>query len=113
MIIREICLGNIKRICMYAGLFIFSIVMLDRVSWYDYTLTMVDVGQGDAFIVEDHRNDATVLIDTGGKFYPEENRFPLSEKTVLPYLKESGGDRLAMIVLSYLDLGYTGETLLC
>src|SRR5699024_6290983 len=35
MIMREICLGNIKRICMYAGLFIFSIVMMDRVSWYD------------------------------------------------------------------------------
>lgn len=111
MIMREICLGNIKRICMYAGLFIFSIVMLDRVSWYDYTLTMVDVGQGDAFIVEDHRNDATVLIDTGGKFYPEENRFPLSEKTVLPYLKESGVDRLDMMVLSHLDLDHTGEAL--
>ncbi|WP_245537522.1 DNA internalization-related competence protein ComEC/Rec2 [Salinicoccus carnicancri] len=111
MIMREICLGNFKRICVYTALFIFIIIILDRVSWYDYTITMVDVGQGDAFIVEDHRNNKTVLIDTGGKFYPEENRFPLSEKTVLPYLKESGIDRLDMMVLSHMDLDHTGEAL--
>jgi len=109
MIMREICLGSFKRICMYAGLFMFSIIMLGKASWYDYTVTMVDVGQGDAFIVEDHRNNATVLIDTGGKFYPEESSFPLSEKTVLPYLKESGIDRLDMMVLSHMDLDHTGE----
>ncbi|WP_238983799.1 DNA internalization-related competence protein ComEC/Rec2 [Salinicoccus halodurans] len=109
MIMKEICLLNLKRIGVYSVLFIFSIIFINRLSWYDYTVTMVDVGQGDSFIVEDHKNNATVLIDTGGKFYPEESQYPLSEKTVLPYLKESGIDRLDMMVLSHMDLDHTGE----
>lgn len=109
LIMKEICLGNFKKIAVYASLFIFSIVLLNKLSWFDYTVTMVDVGQGDSFVIEDHKSNAVVLIDTGGRFYREENRFPLSEKTVLPYLKESGVDQIDMMILSHMDLDHTGE----
>lgn len=109
LIIKEICLRNLKRIGVYSAFFIFIIILLNRLSWYDYTVTMVDVGQGDSFIIEDHKNNAVVMIDAGGKFYPEDNKYPLSEKTVLPYLKESGIDRLDMMILSHMDLDHTGE----
>ncbi len=109
LLMKEVCLGNLRKIGMYSALFIFCIVLSDRLSWYDYTVTMVDVGQGDSFLVEDHKNSTAVLIDTGGKYYPEKSRFPLSEKTVLPYLKEAGIDRLDLMVLSHMDLDHTGE----
>ncbi|WP_411844250.1 DNA internalization-related competence protein ComEC/Rec2 [Salinicoccus sp. HZC-1] len=109
MIIKEICLGNFKRTTFYSAAFILCMLLLNKLSWFDYTVTMVDVGQGDAFIVEDHKNNAVVLIDTGGKFYPEESQYRLSDKTVLPYLKESGVDRIDMMILSHMDLDHTGE----
>ena len=77
----------------------------------NYTLTMVDVGQGDAFIIEDHRTHQTVLIDTGGKFNFNEAAIPLSEKTVLPYLKEQGIDHIDLVLVSHLDIDHSGELL--
>lgn len=77
----------------------------------NYTLTMVDVGQGDAFIIEDHRANKTILIDTGGKFLLNQQTIPLSEKTVLPYLKEQGIDQLDLIIVSHLDNDHSGELL--
>src|SRR5699024_11699016 len=46
----------------------------------DFTLTMVDVGQGDAFVIQDHQNKKTVLLDTGGTYQHNENRINLSDK---------------------------------
>ncbi|WP_166626624.1 DNA internalization-related competence protein ComEC/Rec2 [Jeotgalicoccus sp. S0W5] len=77
----------------------------------NYTLTMVDVGQGDAFIIEDYRANKTILIDTGGQFLHNKQVIPLSEKTVLPYLKEQGIDKLDLIVVSHLDIDHSGELL--
>ena len=76
-----------------------------------FTVTMVDVGQGDAFVIQDHRNYKTVLIDTGGEFQLDENRIKLSEKTLLPYLKEQGIDFIDLIIISHLDIDHSGEVI--
>ena len=76
-----------------------------------FTVTMVDVGQGDAFVIQDHRNYKTVLIDTGGEFQLDENRIKLSEKTLLPYLKEQGIDFIDLIIISHLDIYHSGEVI--
>src|SRR5699024_10677427 len=77
----------------------------------DFTLTMVDVGQGDAFVIQDHQNKKTVLLDTGGTYQHNENRINLSDKTLLPYLKEQGVDFIDVIIISHLDLDHSGEVL--
>lgn len=75
----------------------------------DFKLTMIDIGQGDAFLIQDLKNNKNVLIDTGGKYYQKEPRVRLSDKTVLPYLKEQGIRQIDLMVLSHIDIDHMGE----
>lgn len=109
MIMKEMCLRHLKKILAYSLIFIFSIILIDKLSWYDYTVTMVDVGQGDAFIIEDHKKGAVVMVDTGGRYYTDEPAVRLSDQTVLPYLKETGTDKIDLLILSHMDLDHSGE----
>ncbi|WP_322789450.1 DNA internalization-related competence protein ComEC/Rec2 [Salinicoccus hispanicus] len=108
--IRTLCLKQFKRLLLLAACFGVSILLIGRVSYEDYTVTMVDVGQGDAFVIEDHRRGTVILLDTGGQFYFRETGRKLSDRTVLPYLKESGVNRIDMLILSHFDLDHMGES---
>ncbi|WP_213810276.1 ComEC/Rec2 family competence protein [Jeotgalicoccus sp. WY2] len=77
----------------------------------EFTLTMVDVGQGDAFVIQDHKNYKTVLIDTGGAYKHDDSTINLSDKTLLPYLKEQGIDFIDLLIISHLDLDHSGEVI--
>ena len=76
---------------------------------------MVDVGQGDCFLI--HSNNKTVLIDTGGKikYFKEEwqNRKikSLTETTLLPLLKSLGIKKLDYLVLTHGDYDHMGEAI--
>ncbi|WP_271396483.1 DNA internalization-related competence protein ComEC/Rec2 [Salinicoccus roseus] len=107
--IRTLCLRQVRRFLMLSACFILSIFLIDRIPHDDFTVTMVDVGQGDAFVIEDHRNRSVLLIDTGGRYYYRDAGQMLSDQTVLPYLKEAGIDRIDMMVLSHFDLDHVGE----
>lgn len=107
--IRTLCLRQVRWFLMLSACFILSIFLIDRIPHDDFTVTMVDVGQGDAFVLEDHRNRAVLLIDTGGRYYHRDAGQMLSDRTVLPYLKEAGIDRIDMMVLSHFDLDHVGE----
>ena len=107
----NVLLLNVKQIFISIAVFIL-VIIISQQSWNkEFTLTMTDVGQGDAFVIQDHRNDKTVIIDTGGTFQHEENRISLSDKTLLPYLKEQGTDVIDVIIISHLDLDHSGEVL--
>lgn len=107
--IRTLCLRQIRKCLMLSACFILSIFLIDRIPHDDFTVTMVDVGQGDAFVIEDHRNRSVLLIDTGGKYYYRDAGQKLSDRTVLPYLKEAGIDSIDMMILSHFDLDHVGE----
>ena len=109
MMMKEICMKNAGKVLLYSLIFALSLMIINRLSWYDYTMTMVDVGQGDAFIIEDHRNSNTVMVDTGGRYYSQASALRLSEQTVLPYLKESGTDQIDLLILSHMDMDHSGE----
>ncbi|WP_020008490.1 DNA internalization-related competence protein ComEC/Rec2 [Salinicoccus albus] len=109
MMMKEICMKNAGKVLLYSLIFALSLTIINRLSWYDYTMTMVDVGQGDAFIIEDHRNSNTVMVDTGGRYYSQASALRLSDQTVLPYLKESGTDQIDLLILSHMDMDHSGE----
>ena len=93
-----------------ATVLIIIILYFNALNYKDnFTLTMVDVSQGDAFILRDHRENKTVLIDTGGRFSDQENAIPLSEKNILPYLKEAGLGKIDLLIISHLDIDHSGE----
>ncbi|MFC3388615.1 DNA internalization-related competence protein ComEC/Rec2 [Salinicoccus sesuvii] len=108
--IRSLCLKQLRRFVILTGCFGISILLIDAYSYNDYTVTMVDVGQGDAFVIEDHINKKVILLDTGGQFYFKETGRKLSDRTVLPYLKELGINRIDMLIISHFDLDHMGES---
>lgn len=102
---------NRKKIMLCTMIFIAVLFVNHQYLNREFTLTMVDVGQGDAFVIQDHRNYKTVLIDTGGSYKHDDSSINLSDKTLLPYLKEQGIDFIDLIIISHLDLDHSGEVI--
>jgi competence protein ComEC len=106
---KYLLLRHYKKLIILCSLFILMLFLNNKIYRDDFTLTMVDVGQGDAFLIEDHMNGKVIMIDTGGKFYINEDSIPLAEKTVLPYLKERGIDHIDLMILTHMDIDHMGE----
>lgn len=102
---------NAKKILLCITIFISVLGVNHQRLNTEFTLTMVDVGQGDAFVIQDHRNYKTVLIDTGGAYKHDDSTINLSDKTLLPYLKEQGIDFIDLVIISHLDLDHSGEAI--
>ena len=100
-----------KKIIVCIMIFITVLVVNHQHLNTEFTLTMVDVGQGDAFVIQDHKNYKTVLIDTGGAYKHDDSTINLSDKTLLPYLKEQGIDFIDLLIFSHLDLDHSGEVI--
>ncbi|MFC4985991.1 DNA internalization-related competence protein ComEC/Rec2 [Salinicoccus siamensis] len=107
--IRALCLREMKSFILSLLALITTLVTSDAIHQYDVTVTMVDVGQGDAFVLTDHMNDRTILIDTGGRRYLNPDSKKLSDQTVLPFLKEAGINNIDLMILSHFDLDHVGE----
>src|SRR5690625_1509108 len=109
MMAVNICRLEFLKVCLQGGVFLTVIFLSNTVDRDDFTFTMIDVGQGDAFLIEDHMSDTTVLIDTGGEFTFGGRESMLAERTVLPYLKERGIDDIDLLILSHMDIDHVGE----
>ena len=81
---------------------------------YDF-ITMLDVGQGDSFII--HSKGKTVLIDTGGKINYNENGWRKKREnsivlnTTIPYLKSKGIRKINYVFLTHGDFDHLGEVI--
>lgn len=80
------------------------------------TLTMLDVGQGDCFLISLAHNKGNILIDTGGKLpfnqenYQTKNKnYSISLNTIIPYLKSIGIKKLDYLILTHSDYDHMGE----
>jgi len=79
-------------------------------------LIMIDVGQGDSFLLVLPNDKGNILIDTGGKmdFNKDEwkirkNKYSLGTSTIIPLLKSLGIKRLDYLILSHGDTDHLGE----
>lgn len=70
------------------------------------SLTMLDVGQGDAFLIELDHNKGNILIDTGGN-----KNYDLSKNILIPYLKSRGIKKIDYLMLSHGDFDHMGASL--
>ncbi len=69
----------------------------------EFRLTALDVGQGTAVAIETAR--AVVLYDTGPRW---NDVFDAGNRLIVPWLRATDNARLAVLVLSHLDLDHAG-----
>lgn len=68
---------------------------------YDLQITQLDVGQGDAILVQ--TRDKNILIDTGGHPY-----FDMGSRVLRPFFRHIWLTRLDVVVLTHSDLDHYG-----
>lgn len=66
-------------------------------------VVMIDVGQGDCFLVKQPFNRGNILIDTGGNI-----SFDLAKNVTVPYLHSLGVFNLDCVILSHNDYDHSG-----
>lgn len=98
-------LKNIKKIKIII-LIIFLIIHYN-IHLFNYTnnITMIDVGQGDSFLIE-LKNKEVILIDTGGNKY-----YDLATNIIIPYLNSIGIRKIDKLILSHGDFDHIGSAL--
>lgn len=109
LIIMFVCRMHLKKFLISIAVFILTLAINQNMSPDEFKVTMVDVGQGDSFVIQDLKNRKTLIIDTGGRFYQESPHIRLSDQNILPYLKEQGVNRIDVLMLSHIDLDHSGE----
>lgn len=66
-------------------------------------VVMIDVGQGDCFLIKQPFNRGNILIDTGGNL-----SFDLAKNVTVPYLRSLGVFNLDCVILSHDDYDHSG-----
>lgn len=66
-------------------------------------VVMIDVGQGDCFLIKQPFNQGNILIDTGGNL-----SFDLAQNVTVPYLRSMGVFDLDCVILSHDDFDHSG-----
>ncbi len=93
--------GIVKYILILCSLFMmFHITLLYR-PYAEFI--MIDVGQGDCFLLKLPFNQGTILFDTGGQ-----RNYDLAVNTIIPFLKAEGISTLDYVIISHDDYDHNG-----
>lgn len=80
------------------------------------TIAFIDVGQGDSIFIQTPFHQENILIDTGGKFQFEKEKWAIRTKqttnadhSVIPFLKSKGVKYLDKVLISHGDIDHCGD----
>lgn len=107
---------NIKRVAGFS-LFIVGLFFLTKHP-LENEITMLDVGQGESIFLRDVTGK-TILIDVGGKAesdkkiedWQEKSTTSNAQRTLIPYLKSRGVDKIDHLILTNTDKEHVGDLL--
>jgi competence protein ComEC len=117
ILIYFVFVGMEKKKYLSVGLlFLFTFLHLFLNNYHPYgEIVFIDVGQGDATLIDLPYNHGTYLIDAGGEIpFPKEeweekkNRFSVGEDILVPFLKSKGITSLDALILTHGDLDHIG-----
>lgn len=90
--------------------FIILIILLIHINYKFFIntnyLTMIDVGQGDSFLLE--TNSKNILIDTGG-FYS--SSYSIAKSKTIAYLRSRGINKIDYLIITHGDYDHGGEAI--
>jgi competence protein ComEC len=75
------------------------------------TVTFLDVGQGDAIVIELPHRKGVYVIDTGRKVENKSYTYDAGKSVVVPYLKAKGIRNVDKLIISHSDLDHIGGAL--
>ncbi|MEB6569282.1 DNA internalization-related competence protein ComEC/Rec2 [Staphylococcus auricularis] len=89
---------------------IFAVIITKVPLQHTNQLTMLDVGQGDAFLFQNKAGE-TVMIDTGGRAIRENevNNHSISKYQILPTFKKRGITKLDYLIITHPHADHIGE----
>lgn len=98
-------LRNIKKIKIIS--LIIFLLFHYNIHLFNHTnsITMIDVGQGDCFLIE-LKNSEVILVDTGGNRY-----YDLATNTIIPYLNSLGIRKIDKLILTHGDYDHIGSAM--
>ena len=107
---------NIKRLAGFS-LFIVGLFFLTKHP-LENEITILDVGQGESIFLRDVTGK-TILIDVGGKAksdkkiedWQEKSTTSNAQRTVIPYLKSRGVDKIDQLILTNIEKEHVGDLL--
>ena len=107
---------NVKRVAGFS-LFIVGLFFLTKHP-LENEITMLDVGQGESIFLRDVTGK-TILIDVGGKAesdkkiekWQEKATTSNAQRTLIPYLKSRGVDKIDQLILTNTDKEHVGDLL--
>ena len=107
---------NFKRLAIL-GLFVVGLFFLTKHP-LENEITMLDVGQGESIFLRDVTGK-TILIDVGGKAesdkkiekWQEKATTSNAQRTLIPYLKSRGVDKIDQLILTNTDKEHVGDLL--
>ena len=107
---------NIKRVAGFS-LFIVGLFFLTKHP-LENEITMLDVGQGESIFLRDVTGK-TILIDVGGKAesdkkiedWQEKSTASNAQRTLIPYLKSRGVDKIDQLILTNIEKEHVGDLL--
>jgi competence protein ComEC len=117
ILIYFVFVGIEKRKYLSGGLlFFFAVLHLFLNNFHAYgEIVFIDVGQGDATLIDLPYNRGTYLIDAGGevqfpieKWEEKNDRFSVGEDIVVPFLKSKGITSIDTLILTHGDLDHIG-----
>ena len=73
------------------------------------TVTMLDIGQGDTFVIELPYRKGVIIVDAAGPPMFTENKRKTADQIILPFLKSRGIDTIDALIVSHEDSDHNGS----
>lgn len=86
-------------------LIVLILLIHTNINKFDFNsyLTMIDVGQGDSFLIQLKNDKSNILIDTGGSIYYD------NSDNLISYFKSRGIKRIDYLILTHGDYDHLGN----
>ncbi|KGX83875.1 DNA internalization-related competence protein ComEC/Rec2 [Pontibacillus marinus] len=105
---RQWALGNEKKTFLWAVLLVFVLVFDACIPYFSKVgrVTMLDIGQGDTFVIEWPNREYVMMIDAAGAVKTNEDVF---SSVIEPYLLSRGIGHVDVLLLTHHDVDHMGS----